>query len=43
MKRPKRRLLACLLAVMLCTAVFSTTAYADGGNYHGKGFQSVKS
>ena len=34
MKRPKRRLLACLLAVMLCTAVFSTTAYADGGNYH---------
>lgn len=34
MKKPKRRLLACLLAVMLCTAVFSTTAYADGGNYH---------
>lgn len=34
MKKPKHRLLACLLAVMLCTAIFSTTAYADGGNYH---------
>lgn len=34
MKKPKHRLLACMLAVMLCMTVFSATAYADAGNYH---------
>ncbi len=33
MKLTKRRLLACVLAVMLCMAVFSIPAYAEGGNY----------
>ena len=33
MKLSKRRLLACLFAVMLCMAAFSMNAYADGGDY----------
>lgn len=33
MKLSKRRLFACLLAVMLCMAAFSIPAYAEGGNY----------
>lgn len=33
MKLSKRRLLACLLAVMLCMAAFSIPAYAEGGDY----------
>ena len=34
MKPSKRRLLACLLAVMLCMTAFSINAYAEGGDYH---------
>ena len=33
MKLSKRRLFACLLAVMLCMAAFSISAYAEGGDY----------
>ena len=33
MKLSKRRLLACVLAVMLCMAAFSISAYAEGGDY----------
>lgn len=33
MKLSKRRLLACVLAVMLCMAAFSVNAYAEGGDY----------
>ncbi|MBR6862304.1 MAG: DUF4366 domain-containing protein [Acidaminococcaceae bacterium] len=33
MKNSKHRLLICLLAVMLCMAVFSMSALADGGDY----------
>ena len=33
MKLSKRRILACFLAVMLCMAVFSIPAYAEGGDY----------
>lgn len=33
MRLSKRRLLACVLAVMLCMAAFSMPAYADGGDY----------
>ena len=33
LRAPKRRLLACVLAVMLCMAAFSIPAYAEGGNY----------
>lgn len=34
MKKSKIRALSCLLAVMLCMTVFSTTAFADGGDYY---------
>ena len=33
MKKSKLRVLICLLAVMLCVAVFSMSALADGGDY----------
>lgn len=33
MKLSKRRLLACVLAVMLCMAAFSMPAFAEGGDY----------
>ena len=32
MRLSKRRLLACVLAVMLCMAAFSMPAYAGGGD-----------
>ena len=35
MKNSKLRVLICLLAVMLCMAVFSMSALADGGDYEG--------
>ena len=33
MKLSKRRLLACVMAVMLCMAAFSMPAFAEGGDY----------
>ena len=33
MRLSKRRLLACVLAVMLCMAAFSLPAFAEGGDY----------